>query len=149
MASLLLSNYVSEKSPPIISNLNVAIFSQWRTFFWGGNTCIFYFRVILIFIGRGGERKINKYLFVVRKNAEKARHVSEKAAALFFLEGHWNHYGALDKNRQSDFCVAAAVKSDMRNGHFFGQSHKHKKFYFKASDSFLRETASHRRRFHL
>ena len=32
----------------------------------------------------------------------------------------------------------------MRNGHFFGQSHKHKKFYFKASDSFLRETASHR-----
>ena len=78
------------------------------------------------------------------KNAEKARHVSEKAAALFFLEGHWNHYGALDKNRQSDFCVAAAVKSDMRNGHFFGQSHKHKKFYFKASDSFLRETASHR-----
>ena len=53
--------------------------------------------------------------------------MSEKAAALFFLEGHWNHYGALDKNRQSDFCVAAAVKSDMRNGHFFGQSHKHKK----------------------
>ena len=52
--------------------------------------------------------------------------MSEKAAALFFLEGHWNHYGALDKNRQSDFCVAA-VKSDMRNGHFFGQSHKHKK----------------------
>ena len=102
-----------------------------------------------LFLSGGGERKINKYLFVVRKNAEKARHVSEKAAALFFLEGHWNHYGALDKNRQSDFCVAAAVKSDMRNGHFFGQSHKHKKFYFKASDSFLRETASHRRRFHL
>ena len=47
------------------------------------------------------------------------------------FEGHCNHYRGLWTRIENLIFAFTAVKSDMRNGHFFGQSHKHKKFYLR------------------